>query len=58
MGIDISYDHIVMHVRMILRNEIPSKWIRGYGIGWNAITLTKEVMFPLRCDQCSKGSID
>jgi hypothetical protein len=43
---------------MILGNESPSKWIRGYGIGWNAITLIKELVFPLRCDQCIKGSID
>jgi hypothetical protein len=39
---------------MILRNESPSKWIRGYGIGWNAITLIKEVVFLLKCDQYNK----
>jgi hypothetical protein len=39
---------------MILRNEIPSKWIRGYGIGWNAITLIKEIVFSLNCAQCNK----
>jgi hypothetical protein len=42
---------------MILRNGSPSKWIRGYGIGWNAMTLIKELVFPLRCDQCNKGCI-